>query len=213
MFLVSDKICLNFYVQVSLVHILQRGELTKQAHNILLRDVEGDKFKSRHVYVEWFTLFFIRLHMKPQLQSSHPLRLPSVSLHVRRSSCVEMTGVSQRYDTFGSLFYPSWNLFFYFFIPVGRHHRLSLDFHTGPRRDTHQVILLFGFSPNRDIGECFESAVGFFWRAPHINSEEPALLSHMVQHPLINATLCCVTKSQLHRAFYDWSALTVVDGI
>lgn len=52
MFLVSDKICLNFYVQVSLVHILQRGELTKQAHNILLRDVEGDKFKSRHVYVE-----------------------------------------------------------------------------------------------------------------------------------------------------------------
>lgn len=61
---------------------------------------------------------------------------------------------------------------------------------------------------------------GIFWVSSgisdgprHINSGEPALLSHMVQHPLINATLCCVTKSQLHHAFYDWSALTVVDGI
>lgn len=60
--------------------------------------------------------------------------------------------------------------------------------------------------------ECFESAAGFLMD-PRINSEEPAPLSHMIQHPLIKATLCCVTKSQLHHAPSDWSALTVVDGI
>lgn len=101
-----------------------------------------------------------------------------------------------------------------FFIPVGRYRSLftRLPHAFATKRDTYQVILLFIFSPNRAIGEFFESAVGFLM-APHINSEEPVLLSHMVQHPLINATQCCVTKSQLHHAFYDWSALTVVDGI
>ncbi len=125
---------------------------------------------------------------------------PSVSLHVRRSSCAEMTGFSQRYDTFGSLFSPTGSLFH----PSGQTPQsfTRLPHTLTTKRDTHQVILLFNFSPNRGIGECFESAVGFL-TAPHINSEEPALLSHMVQHPLINATLCCVTKSQLHHAFYD----------
>lgn len=57
------------------------------------------------------------------------------------------------------------------------------------RREKH-------FFTNR---KCFESAVGFL-TAQRINSEEPARLSHMIQHPLINATRCCVTKSQLHHA-------------
>lgn len=101
-----------------------------------------------------------------------------------------------------------------FFIPVGRHHRLPLDFLTLslPKEKTHQVVLLLHFSPNRGIWECFESAVCFL-AGLHFNNEEPVFLNHMLRHPLINATLCCVTKSQLHRAFYDWSALTVVDGI
>ncbi len=161
------------------------------------------------MYVGQFTLVFTFSHETPVavLPSSAS---PSVSLHVRGSSCVEMTGLSQQYDTFGSLFSPSRSLFH----PSGPTPQslTRLPHALATKRDTHQVILLFNFSPNRGIGECFESAVGFL-TASHINSEEPALLSHMVQHPLINATLCCVTKSQLHHAFYDWSALTVVDGI
>lgn len=52
------------------------------------------------------------LHLSPEtahLLSS--LHLPPSSLHVRRSPCAEMTGFSQRYDTFGSLFSPSRSLF------------------------------------------------------------------------------------------------------
>lgn len=157
--------------------------------------------RSLRLWSSYWTIYILVLHLhtKPQLQLSHPLPSPSVSLHVRRSSCVEVTGFSQRYDIFGSLFSA-------FFHPS----RQTLQSFTAlphilsSRRDTHQVILLFEFSPNRSIGECFVSAEGFFfffWRALHINSKKPALLSHMVQHPLINATLCCVTKSQLHHAF------------
>lgn len=120
-------------------------------------------------------------------------------LHVRRSSCVEMTGLSQRCDTFGPLF----------------------SLHRGPvssqwadttasrnasthlrRRHSHPVILLFkSLLYNRSSGGCFESAVRFLMPL-HINSKEPALPGHMVRHPLINATQCCVTKSQLHPCFF-----------
>lgn len=71
---------------------------------------------------------------------------------------MEVTGFSQRYDIFGSLFSA-------FFHPS----RQTLQSFTAlphilsSRRDTHQVILLFEFSPNRSIGECFESAEGFFF--------------------------------------------------
>lgn len=82
---------------------------------------------------------------------------------------------------------------------------MAQDFHW-LCRETHTLMHFF---TNR---KCFESAVGFLM-APRINSGEPARLSHMIQHPLINATQCCVTKSQLHHAPSDWSALTVVVGI
>lgn len=94
---------------------------------------------------------------------------------------------------------------FFFFIAVADKPRLPL----AVERGALPVVLLKHFFTNR---KCFESAVGFL-TAQRINSGEPARLSHMIQHPLINATQCCVTKSQLHHALSDWSALTVVDGI
>lgn len=91
--------------------VVKLGGLTKTSsyHNICLWDIRGYKFKSI-MYVERFALV-LQLHMKPQSQFSRASASPSVSLHVRRSSCVEMTGISQRYVTFGSLFSPSRSLF------------------------------------------------------------------------------------------------------
>lgn len=135
------------------------------------------------------TRFHRPLHLSPEaahLLSS--LHLPPSSLHVRRSACAEMTGFSQRYDTFGSLFSPSRSLFLSRRADGPRLPLVCVE------RRTHSH-----FFTNR---KCFESAVGFLM-APRINSGEPACLSHMIQHPLINATQCCVTKSQLHHAPSD----------
>lgn len=178
-------------------------ELTKRALTTLFRCVISQVISSSPSCASnKFTLFyFFTFSHETTAAVLMSSASPSVSLHVRRSSCVEMTGFSQRDDTFGSLFSPTRSPFH----PSGQTPQsLTRLPHTlATKRDTHQVILLFNFSPNRGIGECFESAVGIFDGASRINSEEPALLSHMVQHPLINATLCCVTKSQLHHAFYD----------
>lgn len=162
------------YLYHYIFFILIGSNNTGQSHNVVLSGV-GIFLNS----FQWSMVCLLCISLHPPFMSGDPR--------------AGLTGFSQRYDTSGSLFSPSRSLFF--FIAVADKPRLPL----AVERGALPVVLLKHFFTNR---KCFESAVGFL-TAQRINSEEPARLSHMIQHPLINATQCCVTKSQLHHALSD----------
>lgn len=125
-FLVSDNIFgMNFSLQANSSHFTTVKLLTKQARATIFSCEMSRAISSSSSRM--LDNFHRPLHLRMKLYSCRSPVTLRVSLHVRRCSCVEMTGFSTSSDTFGSLFSPSIEACF---IPVGRHHSLSLDFHT-----------------------------------------------------------------------------------
>lgn len=148
-FLSSGRFCL--YFNIAAVWINE----TSSYYNIPLWDTLSEIIISSGRVHACQTVYVFVLHVHVQPHVSSPI-LSSISLCLNfmwgESPVQKWQASPIQYDTFGSLFSPRRSLFF--FIPVGRYHILPHTLAT--RRHTHWLILLFGFSLNHGIGECFE---------------------------------------------------------